>query len=161
MEERYVGEILVRQGALSPERLEQAMSIVAERGSKLKDVLAGAHILEEAQYVEALARDLGLPVITKVSVDEIPAELIDLVPINFARQHELLPLSISGDVLRVAISNPLDLSPLDDLRALSGKRCEPVVASSEVIEAAINRVYERKDENALAESDTDDDVDEL
>ncbi|HET6336348.1 MAG TPA: ATPase, T2SS/T4P/T4SS family [Polyangiales bacterium] len=161
MEERYVGEILVRQGALTPERLEQALSIVDERGSKLKDVLAGAHILEEAQYVEALARDLGLPVITKISVDEIPAELIDLVPINFARQHELLPLSISGDVLRVAIANPLDLSPLDDLRALSGKRCEPVVVSSEVIEAAINRVYERKDQNSLAESDSDDDVDEL
>jgi general secretion pathway protein E len=161
MEERYVGEILVRQGALSPERLEQALSIVAERGSKLKDVLSGAHILEESAYVEALARDLGLPVITKISVDEIPAELVELVPINFARQHELLPLSISGDVLRVAVANPLDLSPLDDLRALSGKRCDPVVASAEVIEAAINRVYERKDENALAESDADDEVEEL
>jgi general secretion pathway protein E len=161
MEERYVGEILVRQGALSPERLEQALSIVAERGSKLKDVLSGTHILEESAYVEAIARDLGLPVITKISVDEIPAELVELVPINFARQHELLPLSISGDVLRVAVANPLDLSPLDDLRALSGKRCEPVVAAAEVIEAAINRVYERKDENALAESDSDDEVEEL
>jgi general secretion pathway protein E len=161
MQERYVGEILVRQGALSPERLEQALLIVAERGSKLKDVLSTTHILEESQYVEALARDLGLPVITKISVDEIPAELVELVPINFARQHELLPLSISGDVLRVAIANPLDLSPLDDLRALSGKRCEPVVASAEVIEAAINRVYERKDENALGDSDTDNEVDEL
>ena len=59
MEERYVGEILVRQGALSPERLEQALSIVAERGSKLKDVLSTTHILEESAYVEALARDLG------------------------------------------------------------------------------------------------------
>jgi general secretion pathway protein E len=161
MEERYVGEILVRQGALSPERLEQALSIVAERGSRLKDVLTGTNIMQESAYVEALARDLGLPVITKISVDEIPAELVELVPINFARQHELLPLSIAADVIRVAVANPLDLSPLDDLRALTGKRCEPIVASGEIIEAAINRVYERKNENALAESDNDDDVEEL
>jgi general secretion pathway protein E len=161
MEERFVGEILVRQGALSPERLEQALAIVSERGARLKDVLTGSHILEEAAFVEALARDLGLPVLTKILVDEIPNELIELVPINFARQHKLLPLSIRDSVVRVAISNPLDLSPLDDLRALCGKRCEPLVASADLIEAAINRVYERKNENALNESDSDNDVEEL
>ena len=64
MEDRYVGEILVRQGALTQERLEQALSVVDERGSKLKDVLSAAHILDDFAYVEALARDLGLPVIT-------------------------------------------------------------------------------------------------
>jgi general secretion pathway protein E len=161
MEERFVGEILVRQGALSPERLEQALTIVSERGTRLKDVLTGSHILEEAAYVEALARDLGLPVLTKIQVDEIPNELVELVPINFARQHKLLPLAMRDNVLRVAVANPLDLSPLDDLRALSGKRCEPIVASADLIEAAINRVYERKNENALAESDSADDVEEL
>jgi general secretion pathway protein E len=161
MEERFVGEILVRQGALSPERLEQALTIVAERGARLKDVLTTSHMLEEGAFVEALARDLGLPVLTKIQVDEIPIELIDLVPINFARQHKLLPLSTRDNVVRVAISNPLDMSPLDDLRALCGKRCEPVVASSELIESAINRVYERKDENALSESDNDVEGDEL
>jgi general secretion pathway protein E len=161
MEERFVGEMLVRQGALTAERLEQALAIVAERGTRLKDVLTGSHILEEDAYVEALARELGLPMVTKIQADEIPNELVELVPINFARQHKLLPLSQNGDVIRVAISNPLDLSPLDDLRALSGKRCETVVASADVIEAAINRVYERKNENALSESDNDDDVEEL
>ena len=161
MEERFVGEILVRQGALSPERLEQALTIVAERGARLKDVLTTSHMLEEAAFVEALARDLGLPVLTKIQVDEIPIELIELVPINFARQHKLLPLSTRDNTVRVAISNPLDMSPLDDLRALCGKRCDPVVASSDLIESAINRVYERKDENALAESDNDVEGDEL
>jgi general secretion pathway protein E len=161
MEERFVGEILVRQGALSPERLEQALTIVSERGAKLKDVLTSSHMLEEAAYVEALARDLGLPVLTKILVDEIPIELIELIPINFARQHKLCPLSLQNGVVRVALSNPLDLSPLDDLRALCGKRCEPLVASADLIEAAINRVYERKDENALNDKDSDHDVDEL
>jgi general secretion pathway protein E len=161
MEERFVGEILVRQGALSPERLAHALAVVDERGAKLKDVLSASHVLEEPAYVEALARDLGLPILTKILVDEIPNELVELVPINFARQHKLLPLSMRESVVRVAVANPLDLSPLDDLRALLGKRCEAVVASADVIEAAINRVYQRKNENALSESDSNDEVDEL
>jgi general secretion pathway protein E len=161
MEQRYIGEILVRQGALSPESLEQALSVVAERGARLQDVLSTSHVLDETSFVSALARDLGLPVLTKIPVDEIPTTLIDLVPINFARQHKLLPLSVTDDTLRVAVANPLDLSPLDDLRAMSGKRCEAVVAPPDTIESAINRIYERKDENALAESDNDKDGEEL
>jgi general secretion pathway protein E len=160
-EERFVGDILVRQGALSQERLEQALQVAGERGAKLRDVLTSTQLLDENAFIEALARDLGLSVITKILVDEIPAELLDLVPINFARQHKLVPLTIDDECVRVAVANPLDLSPLDDLRALSGRRCDAVVASTDVIDAAINRVYERKDENALSESDAGDDVEEL
>jgi general secretion pathway protein E len=161
VEDRYVGEILVRQGALTPERLEHALAIVQERGAKLRDVLTTTHVVEETAYVEAVARELGMPVLTKIQVDDIPTDLVALVPINFARQHKLLPLSSTADVIRVAVANPLDVEPLDDLRALSGKRCEAFAASADVIEAAINRVYERSNENALAESDAGDDVEEL
>jgi general secretion pathway protein E len=54
--------------------------------------------------------------------------------------------------VKVAVSNPLDPTPLDDLRALLGRAVVPVAATSEVIEDAINRVYERKDETALTEA---------
>ena len=92
IEERYIGEILVRQGALSPDRLEQALEIVREKGVKLRDVLSSTQALDDGAFVEALARELGMPVITRIQADQVPAELIAQVPINFARQHRLLPL---------------------------------------------------------------------
>ncbi len=161
IEERYIGEILVRQGALSPDRLEQALEIVREKGVKLRDVLSSTQALDDGEFVEALARELGMPVITRIQADQVPADLIARVPINFARQHRLLPLGEQDGAVRVAMSNLLDLSPLDDLRSLLGKRCEPVAAPAELVEDAINRVYERRDENALSESDADEDVEEL
>ncbi len=160
-EERYIGEILVRQGALSSERLEQALDLAREKGIRLKDVLASTNAVDEESYVEALARELGLEVITRIAADQVPGELIARVPINFARQHRLLPFAESDGVVRVAVSNLLDLSALDDLRALLGKRCQAVAAPPDLVEDAINRVYERRDENALAESDKDDDAEEL
>jgi general secretion pathway protein E len=161
MEERYVGEILVRQGALSRDRLEQALDVAREKGARLRDVLTTTNVLEEDAYVAALARELGIPQVTKIATDQIPAELISRVPINFARQHRLLPLAEDERSVRVAVSNVLDLSALDDLRALLGKRCDAVAASSTLVEDAINRIYERRDENALAEADKADEGAEL
>jgi general secretion pathway protein E len=160
-QEQYIGEILVRQGALSADRLQQALVVVRERGLRLRDVLHSTHALDETAYIEAIARELGLEVQTRIPTDQIPAELIARVPINFARQHRLLPFAMNDDVVRVATSNLLDLSPLDDLRALLGKRCEAVATPTEEVEDAINRVYERRDENALSETDKSDDTEEL
>jgi general secretion pathway protein E len=159
--ERYIGEILVRQGALSPERLEQALALATEKGVRLRDVLSSTDALDEGSYVEALARELGLPVQTRLQIDQVPAELIEKVPINFARQHGLLPMSEIDGVVRVAMSNVLDLSPLDDLRALLGRRCEAVAVPGQVVDDAINLVYERRHENALAETDKEDEAEEL
>ena len=160
-EARYVGEILVRQGALSPDGLEQALTIVEDKGARLQDVLATTHVVDEVTYVKALATELGLSMLEKIQPDEVPAELIEAVPINFARQHGLLPFAANDDEVRVALSDPLDLSPLDDLRVLLGKPCSGFVAAPDVIEDAINRVYERKGENALAEAAEGEEADEL
>ena len=95
---------------------------------RVTDLAAMMHFYTEVIGcpVEKIQENLGLYQLRAGS------SLIDLVPINFARQHKLLPLSQTADAIRVAIANPLDLSPLDDLRALSGKRCETVVASADV-----------------------------
>jgi general secretion pathway protein E len=153
MQEQYLGEILLRRGALSEERLQKAVGIAEEKGLRLQEVLVAIEAIDEMALVKALADELGLPVINKIEVDKLPAELIEKIPINFSRQHKLLPISQNNGAIQVAISEVMDLSPLDDLRALLGVRCEPVAAPASVIKDAINQIYERKDENELAESE--------
>ena len=151
-QQRYVGEILVRRGALSPDRLEEMLGLAKEKGARLTDVLLAARAVEEEALVRALADELGLPWITKIDAKDIGPELVDKVPINFARQHTVLPISEKNGVVTVAVADPLDPTPLDDLRAVLGKPVEAVVAPSDAIIDAINRVYERKDEGALTEA---------
>jgi general secretion pathway protein E len=102
-----------------------------------------------------------MPQVTKIATDQIPAELLSRVPIKFARQHRLLPLAEDEHSVKVAVSNVLDLSALDDLRAELGTRCDAVAASSTLVEDAINRLYERRDEIALAEAFKADEGEEL
>ena len=151
-EQRYIGEILVRRGALEPDRLEDALETAADRAIDLTDFLVATHAVEEDKVVRALADEVGMEFLEKIAADLIPEELIDAVPINFARQNRVLPLTQSDDSVRVAVANPLDPFPVDDLRILLAKRIIPVAASEETIDDAINRVYERKDETGLAEA---------
>ncbi len=160
-EQRYIGEILVRRGALEPDKLEAALQTAADRSLELTDLLVATHAVEEVKLVRALADEVGMEFVEKLATELIPEELIDAVPINFARQNHVLPLTQTDDSVRVAVANPLDPFPIDDLRILLRKTIIPVAASEESIDDAINRVYERKDETALAEAKEGEEVEEL
>ena len=161
MEQRYVGEILVRRGALTPEKLEEALLVAREKSTRLADVLLATRVVEEAALVRALADEAGMDFVEKIDTSTVPPELVEKVPITFARQNKIVALKEDDAVVRVAIADPLDPCPLDDLRASLGKHVEGVAATSEAIEDAINRLYERKDENALAEAKEGEEVEEL
>ena len=164
-QQRYVGEILVRRGALEEARMEELLQTALEKNVDLLDLVYASREQDETPVVRALADEVGIPFIEDIKSDEIPPELIELVPITFARSHGLLPIKDDGVRVTVAVSNPLDPSPLDDLRALLGKPIDPVAATGEKIEDAINRVYERKadasigDEHAVEEDELQDLID--
>ena len=107
-EQRYIGEILVRRGALEPEKLEDALETAANRAIDLRDFLVATHTVEEDKVVRALADEVGMEFLEKIATEIIPEDLIDAVPINFARQNHVLPLSQSDDSVRVAVANPLE-----------------------------------------------------
>ena len=161
MEQSYIGEILVRRGLLPAERMEEALRVADERGAALTDVLTATRALDEVAVGRALADEAGLPFIMDIKAEQVPVELVERTPINFARQHGVLPIGRDGERVVVAVRNPLDPTPLDDLRVLLGAQITAVAAPLEAIERAINRVYERKDENALSDSTKEQDEDEL
>ena len=125
-EQRYIGEILVRRGALEPDKLEDALETAADRAVDLRDFLVATHTVEEDKVVRALADEVGMEFVEKIATDVIPEELVDAVPINFARQNHVLPLTQTDESVRVVIANPLDPFPIDDLRILLGKTIIPV-----------------------------------
>lgn len=153
MNDEYLAEILLRREVLDREQLESALQTAAEKSVGLLDVIVATHLAEEADVLQALSREAGIPFAESINADQIAEDLIFRVPINFARQHGLLALKpTEAGRVQVAVSRPLNLEPLDDLRALLGSDIEPLAVPGEVVTDAINRVYERKDETALAEA---------
>jgi hypothetical protein len=87
-----------------------------------------------------LCQKYGLPVI-ELSTFNPQANALSLIPVNFAKQWKLIPLSRVGSTLTVCVANPLALHAIDGARFATGLRTEVVVAPAEDIEAAIPRFY--------------------
>ena len=140
-----LGEILVAQGSCSEEDLEAALQIQIEDkpDQRIGQILIGQKAVEELHVLKALAAQCEIELIETVRIDEVPDELIKDVPISFAKANTVLPIAQDDFGITAVINDPLNSLALDDLGVLLGERVTPLLASSEIITQAINKVYDR------------------
>lgn len=154
MEDRSLGAILLESTNLTEDQLEQALVVHREKGIKLGDALVQLKYLRTEDILKALSIQLGLPYEQGISVEHIPADLLESLPINYAKKNELLPIRRDGDDVVIAIADPTNFAALDDLRVLYHARVRPVIAGGYEIVNAINAAYNRtsdKSESAMDE----------
>lgn len=133
---------LIEEGAISEAILERARERQRD-GKRLGDVLREMGAIDAQTYARALASHYGLPFLERLpDNDSTASECVDLLPINFAKRCQVLPIGRDDDAITVATSNPAALGPLDDLRVLLHKPIRVVVAPGDVIVDRINRVYD-------------------
>ena len=144
---KRLGEILVASYGIAPQAIEEALSAAAKSGKRLGEALLAAKSISETQLAEALAAQQGLPCLTGIPSDT-PAELLALIPIGYAKEYRIYPLGRDEKGLRLAMADPLDSRPLNDLAVLTGERIRVTVAPAAEIVAAINRGYEGRAEQA-------------
>ena len=153
---RSLEAFLIEEGTVSEETLEKARERQRE-GKGLGDVLQEMGAIDPATWAQALARHFGLPFSERLPEDAEILELINQLPINFAKRCLLLPVQRDGETVVVATADPANLGPLDDVRLLLRKPIRVMVAPGPVIVDAINRVYDLASGSA---SELMDDLDE-
>ena len=133
-------EILIRQGTISPDQLEEAESMARGSGSSLSDAFIRLGYATGDEVMQAIAAEHHLDFI---NLDEItiPPAVIELVPESVARENAILPMAEEDDALRVIVSDPLDLDAFDKLRFILNRKIEIAVAPRENILQAINNYY--------------------
>jgi general secretion pathway protein E len=141
---RRLGEILQGEFNIPARRIEEALGRQPEAGRRLGEILLGMKALTPELLARALASQQGCPYLEAIPPESPGAELLDLVPINFAKEFRVFPMERSDGRLTVAVADPLDVRPLNDLAALTGDAIEICVTTPEEILRAINRGYERR-----------------
>ncbi len=140
-----IGEILVGRCGVSPESIERALTKQREEGGLIGELLVRLKLIDEDQLALALSLQSEMPYLRDLPrAEDIPVELIDKLPINFARQRLVLPLGrdASGRVM-VAVADPSAVDVIDAVATLLSEPVEPVVASSLKIIDHINKTYTR------------------
>jgi general secretion pathway protein E len=141
-----LGEILVENGAITNDQLEAALLLQKqsnEFGKKLGELLIEKELVNEEDMLHALAVQLDLPFYDRLPINDIDPTLIDHIPIGFCKDNKILPIARDDFNVTVAVADPLNIFPLDDLRLILSTNINMIVSSPRIIESAINRVYER------------------
>lgn len=131
----HAGEILRRRGLLSDEQLEQS------RNSDASSVVQAAITLgyvDECDALKALAEEVGLDYVDLRETD-VDLAALEGFPQKLIYRQSLFPIGFEDDSIVVATSDPLDLYPLDEASAATGKNIIPVVAERDEIARLMNR----------------------
>jgi len=144
-----LGDVLVEQGWITPEGLEDGLAAQAENGERLGQILVQQKKITERELLEALALQLDLEVMESIDDKELRFDLVEKLPIQYLKKHLIFPFQSEHGTLRMAVNDPLDLEVLDDLRILYGvDEIKPVLVTAREIVSAINRTYGQANDTA-------------
>lgn len=144
--EKYLrlGELLLNEKLITPAQLEKAVSTQRQEGGRLGEIIVRLGMVTEEQLVNVLSRQLGIPYFSLGTGMLRPAadqELDQLIPSEFAMKNLTLPLSRTLRSLTVAMSDPLDLILIDNLKKLTQCEVNPIIATKSDLMKAVQDFY--------------------
>ncbi|MFC1548938.1 hypothetical protein ACFL5E_03155 [Candidatus Omnitrophota bacterium] len=137
-----LGEILVRGGALGEEQLQRALDFQRSEGGLLGEILVKLGYINERAIVQALTEQYGFPYLP-LECYEFEDKSSAVIPENVARQYSIVPIDIVGDMLTVAMSNPLNETAIEDVEMITKKKVQVFISTVTSIHDAINRLYKK------------------
>ena len=161
MLKKKIGEILVDLGAVTQAQLNECLlEQKTTPGKLIGQLLVARNFTTKLNVAKALAQQVGVPLVEKITEQMADPNLLSKVPLKFLRQHGVVPLMYEGH-LTLVTANPRDLQPLDDLSLLMTGDVVYAVSTEEIIGEAINKYYpletskEMMDELKEGETDLD------
>lgn len=116
------------------------MEIQKKEGGRLGKILIDNNFVTEAQIMEVLEFQLGIPFIDLNEID-IPPEVQKLIPYQLIYRHNVVPVKVELTLLYVAMEDPLNFIAIEDLRMATNYEIVPVLSFRDAIKSTINRLY--------------------
>ncbi len=144
-----IGQLLLKYTPLTEDQLNDALKVQEETGLMLGEVLLKKNYIQPQDIVRVICHQLGIPYLTKIDVEDIAPELINNIPINYAKNHEFIPLVATDEFISIAMTDPFNYNVINDLQEIFAKEIKVLVSSPLKIQEAINRLYEIANKNLV------------
>ena len=140
MNPNQIIDIFRRSGTLDETTAEELLAEATNSGREIDDIMIEQAVVTEEDFSRILAAELGVEAVDLTGFEPLPA-VIRLIPSGMARLHEVLPINASGNVLTVALGNPLDTQAIEDLRFTLNREITQVVAARHAVLGLIATHY--------------------
>ena len=139
-----IGQILVENGFLKEEQLQQALEKQkTENGKKLGDVLLEMGYVSETQLAQALSIRLKVPFVD-LTTTKIDIEAVKKIPEAIAKKNCCVAFQKTDSRLTVATDDPINFYIFEELKVISGMEIHAMLATRTAINETINKAYSQQ-----------------
>ncbi|MBU0600454.1 Flp pilus assembly complex ATPase component TadA [bacterium] len=138
-----LGEMLVSAGIITHEQLEVALKEQNKTRDQLGRLLVKLNFATEEVIASFIASQLGISFVSlaEIGFSEIDPKVAKSIPDNIIQRQKLIPIAREGNILTVAMANPLNIIAIDDIGIITGYEVKPVIATESEINAVIEKYY--------------------
>ncbi|MCL2843945.1 MAG: Flp pilus assembly complex ATPase component TadA [Chitinivibrionia bacterium] len=137
---KRLGDILIDQGIITQEQLDEGLKQQKTLGKKIGEALIALGFITENKLVDILSAQLDVQYVVLDGI-KVSAETTMLITEDTCKKYKIIPLYLKDDTLTVAMTDPTNLRVIDHIKFITGKEIDTVMANEKQILSAIDRVY--------------------
>ena len=135
-----LGQMLIQSGKIEEEQLSKALEMQKQKPGYIGVVFQELGYLNERELNQYLSQQLRIPTIS-LGHYEVQRATLGLIPERIVRSQKILPIFKLNNTLNVAVTDPLNASPINAARQATGMKVDPVIVTSVEINNAIDLYY--------------------
>ncbi len=140
-EAKKLGDMLKEAGLIDDFQLESALSHQRNWGGKLGSIFIELEFVREEDLARVIAEKLRTPYVNLFE-PEIPENVFKLIKPEIAKKFHVIPAKREKAILTLAMSDPLDIEAIDEIRFITGLNIKPSLALESEIRDAIKKYYD-------------------
>src|SRR5450631_2122231 len=142
--------LIKEQGLIDDLQYEDVLAEIKRGNAPAIQVLQDFGIMKLHDILHVEATYLGTEVVT-LGEKPIPPELLSVLPATAARMYRCLPVGLNGDIVQIALAEPLDPAKADEIHFSAKRDIQIVVADPAEIDKAIERLYGQGESDNFSE----------
>lgn len=136
-----MGDLLKEAGLIDDFQLEAALSHQRNWGGKLGAIIVELEFAREEDIARVISEKMGVPYINLFD-PELPPDIFKVLKADMAKKFGVVPVRKEANTLVLAMSDPMDIETMDNIRFITGLSIKPVLAMAAEIKDAIRKYYD-------------------
>ncbi|MFH1075102.1 MAG: type IV-A pilus assembly ATPase PilB [Candidatus Firestonebacteria bacterium] len=138
---KKLAQMLVDEEIITDAQLQEALKESKAQDIRLEQAIVKLGYITDDVIMAFMGTQMGIPTVNLNEQGNIDPNVVKLIPENVCQRQVLIAIAKKGNTLTVAMSDPLNVSAIDDIRLMTGFEVIPVLAGESEIKAMIQKVF--------------------
>ena len=135
-----IADVLIEDGLLLPNQLEEATAIQKQKGGRLLKILTDKQFVTDQDMAFSMGRCLNVSPVNLARI-RIPEEIMGLIPREMAKANKLVPVARLNGKLFIAMVDPTNVLAVDDVKRRVQLDVVPMIATEKSVVDALSGVH--------------------